>query len=210
MQIVRVVVAGMIAMLSACGEKGPVETAAAVPAAAQGPHAHAVTKQFSIEGSKLVIEEKTYVDGLAMRLDDGAGAVLTETPLSACAKLAIVAHGSLEFDAARFGEKPALMLVRNQEHPQGAILLIEPYSMTTLEDAFPSLVTEGGTLVASGDVGDAGWGSIDATKYGGEKAPHVRLDVKLPLRIAGQRRPTGCGHQCGSPVAARHQEKSGH
>lgn len=181
MQIMRVFVLGVVAVLAACGgaESGG-EAAVAAPPAKQGPHAKAVTKQFSIDMNKLVVEEKTYVDGLAMRLKDGAGAVLTEAPLSACAKMAVVSRGNLEFDAAIFGEKPALLLVRNEEHPQGAILLIEPYSTTTLEDAFPTLVTEGDMLVASGDIGDAGWGSIDATKYGGEKAPHVRVDVKLP------------------------------
>jgi hypothetical protein len=181
MQIMRGVAAGVIAVLAACSGGGSGgETAAAVPAVDKGPHAHAVTKQFTIDGGKLNVEEKTYVDGLAMRLENGAGAVLTQDPLSACAKLAVVAHGNLDYDAARFGDKPALMLVRNEEHPQGAALLLEPYSTSTLEDALPILVTEGNALSASGDVGDAGWGSIDATKYGGEKAPHVRLDVKLP------------------------------
>jgi hypothetical protein len=181
MQFVRAVAVGMVVLVAGCGGGGSGgETVAASAPVEQGPHAHAVTRQFSIDGGKLSVEEKTYVDGLAMRLENGAGAVLTETPLSACAKLAIVAHGNLDFDAARFGDKPALMLVRNEEHPQGAILLIEPYSTTTLEGAFPALVTEGKTLVASGDVGDAGWGSIDPTKYGAEKSPHVHLDVKLP------------------------------
>jgi hypothetical protein len=181
MQFMRVVTVGIVVLVGACGGGGSGgETVAASAPAEQGPHAHAVTRQFSIEVGKLVVDEKTFSDGLAMRLEDGAGAILTEAPLSACAKLAAVAHGSLGFDATTFGDKPALVLVRNQEHPQGAILLIEKYSTTTLEEAFPSLVTEGDTLIAAGDVGDAGWGSIDATKYGGEKSPHVRLDVKLP------------------------------
>jgi hypothetical protein len=41
-------------------------------------------------------------------------------------------------------------------------------------------VTEGPALIAKGDVGDAGWGSIDASKYGGENAPRARMDVDLP------------------------------
>jgi len=181
MQIMRVVVLGAVAVLAGCADaESGGDTAVADPPAKQGPHAHAVTKQFSIEMNKLIVEEKTYVDGLAMRLEDGAGAVLTETPMSACAKMAIVARGNLDFDAAIYGEKPALLLVRDEENPQGAILRIEPYSRSTLEATFPTLVTEGDMLVASGDVGDAGWGSIDPTQYGGEKAPHVRVDVKLP------------------------------
>jgi hypothetical protein len=181
MQIRRVVALGVIVVLGACGGAGSGgETAAAPRVAEQGPHAHAVTKQFSVDMDGLKVEEKTYVDGVALRTKDAAGALLTEVPLSACTKLAIVARGDLEFDSGTLGEKPALKLVRDEEHPKGAILLIEPYSTTTLEGDFPALVTDGGTLSASGDIGDAGWGSIDATKYGKEKAPHVRLDVKLP------------------------------
>ena len=181
MKIVRVVVAGVIVALGACGGTQPGGDAAAASAPAkQGPHAHAVTRQFSIEGSKLVVAESTYVDGIAMRFKDGAAVALTETPISACAKLAVMASSRTEFDTAALGAKPALMLVRNEEHPQGAILLIEPGSTTTLEATFPALVTKGDALIASGDVGDAGWGSIDATKYGAEKSPHVRLDVNLP------------------------------
>lgn len=182
MQFTRAVVGVILVVLAGCsGEGSGNEKAASAAAADKGPHARAQTWQFSIEGAELKVEEKTYVDGLAMRLEDGAGAVLTETPLSACARLAAVARGNLEFDAAIFGDKPAMMLVRNGEHPQGAVLLVEPYSTTTLEDAVPTLAIEGTTLSASGDVGDAGWGSIDATKYGRDKAPHVRLDVKLPF-----------------------------
>ena len=181
MKIVRVVVAGVIVALGACGGTQPGGDAAAASAPAkQGPHAHAVTRQFSIEGSKLVVAESTYVDGIAMRFKDGAAVALTETPISACAKLAVMASSRTEFDTAALGAKPALMLVRNEEHPQGAILLSEPGSTTTLEATFPALVTKGDALIASGDVGDAGWGSIDATKYGAEKSPHVRLDVNLP------------------------------
>ncbi len=181
MSSMRAVAVGFVVLLEACGGGGSGgETVAANAPVKQGAHATAVTKQFTIDNGKLQVEEKTYVDGLAMRLKDGAGAVLTEAPLSACAKLAVVARGKLDYDAAILGDKPALLLVRNEEHPQGAVLLIEPYSISTLEEAVPSLVTEGDTLTASGDVGDAGWGSIDATQYGGEKAPHVRLDVRLP------------------------------
>lgn len=182
MRVIRTVAVVLLGSLGACSGAGSGgETSAASAPVNQGPHAHAVTRQFSIDMGKLQTEEKTYVDGVAMRLEDGAGAILTEAPLSACAKMAVVARGNLDFDAATLGEKPALMLVRNEEHPQGAILLIEPYSTSTLEDALPALVTDSEVLAASGDVGDAGWGSIDPTKYGGEKAPHVRLDVKLPF-----------------------------
>lgn len=181
MQIKRVVAVGLIVLLGACGAGGSGGgSAAAVTPAKQGPHAKAVTRQFSVEMDKLVVDEKTYVDGLAMRFKDGAAAALSETPISACSKLAVVASSRSDFQTAALGDKPVLMLVRNGEHPQGAILLVEPYSTTTLEDAFPALVTDGDALLASGDVGDAGWGSIDATKYGAEKSPHVRLDVKLP------------------------------
>ena len=180
MQVMRAVALGMVVFVGACGgtESGSESVAASAPVK-QGPHAQAVTKQFTIETGKLLVEEKTYVDGVAMRLKDGAGAVLTEAPLSACAKLSVVARGNLDYDASTLGDKPALLLVRNEEHPQGAVLLTEPYSISTLEGALPTLVTEGDSLLASGDVGDAGWGSIDPTQYGGEKAPHVRLDVKL-------------------------------
>lgn len=181
MQIMRAVAVGVIFLLGACGGAGSgSESAAAVAPAKQGPHAKAVTKRFSVDMDKLVVEEKTYVDGLAMKFKDGAAAALTETPISACAKLSVTANSRSEFQTAALGDKPVLMLVRNEEHPQGAILLVEPYSTTTLEDAFPTLVTNGDALTASGDIGDAGWGSIDATKYGGQKSPHVRLDVNLP------------------------------
>ena len=62
-------------------------------------------------------------------------------------------------------------------YPQGAALVVEAYSTTTLEGTLPGLDTKGKEFVASGDVGDAGWGSIDPTKYGAEKSPHVRMDV---------------------------------
>ncbi|MEO7936323.1 MAG: hypothetical protein ABIR27_08690 [Dokdonella sp.] len=181
MKIIHVVVAGVIVALVACGGTQPgSDAAAASTPAKQGPHAHAVTKQFSIEGNKLVVAETTYVDGMAMRFKDGATVALTEAPISACAKLAVMANSRSEFETAALGAKPVLMLVRNEEYPQGAILLVEPGSTTTLEATFPALVTKGDALIASGDIGDAGWGSIDATKYGGEKSPHVRLDVNLP------------------------------
>ena len=183
MKIMRaVVVGGVVALLGACGGTGTgTESASAVAPAIQGPHAKAVTRQFSVEMDKLVVAEKIYVDGVAMKFKDGAAAALTETPISACAKLSVVVNSRSELQTAALGDKPVLMLVRNEEHPQGAILLVEPYSTTTLEDAFPALVTNGDALTASGDVGDAGWGSIDATKYGGEKSPHVRLDLNLPF-----------------------------
>lgn len=182
MKIVRIVLVGTIVVLGACGGTGSAgeSKAAVTPAAKQGPHAKAVTKRFSVDMDKLVVEEKTYVDGVAMRFKDSAAVALTEAPISACAKLAVIAESREELQTAALGDKPVLMLVRNEEHPQGAILLVEPYSTTTLEDAYPALVTTGDAVVASGDVGDAGWGSIDATKYGGAKAPHVRLDVNLP------------------------------
>ena len=186
MHVIRSFAVTVFALLGACGQAGTGGESNADPApAAQGPHAHAVTEQFSIDMGKLVVEEKTYVDGLAMRLADGAAAVLTEAPITACAKLAVVAQSRTELKTTALGEKPVLALVRNAEHPQGAILLLEPYSTTTLEDALPTLATEGNTLAASGDIGDAGWGSIDATQYGAEKAPHVRLDVKLPYAKPG-------------------------
>jgi hypothetical protein len=103
-----------------------------------------------------------------------------------------MARGNLDFKPAIHGEKPALLLVRNEEHPDGAILLVEAYSTTTVADTFPGLVTDGPALIAKGDVGDAGWGTIDASKYGSENAPRVRLDVNLPYAsLAG-----------GDPVAA--------
>jgi hypothetical protein len=169
-----------VVLAGACGGGGSGVTVAASAPVRQGPHVHAVTLHFSITMDKLEVEEKTYVDGLAMRLEDGEAAMLTEAPLSACAKLAVVAQGDLDFETSTFGDKPALKLVRNAEYPDGAILLVEPYSTTTLEGSYPALVTRGDRLLASGDVGDAGWGSIDATKYGAENAPHVRLDVELP------------------------------
>lgn len=182
MKSMRIVAAAMLGFLCACGQTS-VGKEASTPAdeARKGAHAHAETRQFSVEMGKLIVDEKNYVDGLAMRLKDGgAGAVLTEAPLSACAKLAVATRGNLEFNAASFGDKPTLVLIRNEEHPEGAILQLEPFSTTTLEDKFPGLVTEGDSLVAKADVGDAGWGSIDATKYGAKNAPHVRVDVELP------------------------------
>lgn len=182
MKIIQAVAVGLLTLAvvnhpaEAAGKK---ETVAGT-SVDQASRVHAVTRQFSIEGGELKIEENTYVDGVAIRLDDGAGAVLTRTPMSACDKLAVAAIGSLDFNASVFGDKPALVLVRNAEHPQGAILRTEPYVTSTLEESFPGLVTDGDTLKGSGDVGDAGWGSIDPTQYGAEKSPHVRLDVKLP------------------------------
>jgi len=179
----RIVSAGVLAFLCACGQSsvGKEVATAQGKAASKAPQPLAVTKQFNVEMDKLIAEESTYVDGFALRLKDGgAGAVLTEAPLSACARLAISARGNLEFNATTYGDKPTLLLIRNDEHPNGAILKLEPYVTTTLEDALPALVTDGDNLMAKGDVGDAGWGSIDPTKYGSEKAPHVRLNVKLP------------------------------
>lgn len=184
MKVMPFVAGGLIVVLGACGGTGSAgESAAAAPPAKQGPHAMAVTKHFSVEMDKLIVEEKSYVDGVAMRFKDAAAVALTEAPISACAKLAVVANSRTELQTTALGDKPVLMLVRNEEHPQGAILLVEPFSTTTLEDAFPALVTAGDALIAKADVGDAGWGSIDATKYGGAKAPHVRLDVNLPYSV---------------------------
>ena len=185
MKIMQVVVVGLIIVLGACGGAGSPAESAAAPVK-QGPHAKAVTKRFSVDLDKLVVEEKTYVDGLAMRFKDGAAVALTEAPISACAKLAVVANSGSEFQTEALSDKPVLMVVRNEQHPQGAILLVEPYSTTTLEEAFPALVTNGDALIASGDVGDAGWGSIDATKYAAEKSPHVRLDVSLPYSMRNE------------------------
>ena len=178
----RVMATSVLVMLCACGEQGIGKEASADAASARkGPHAQAVTRQFSIEMDKLIVAESTYVDGVAMRLKDGgAGVMLTEAPLSACARFSAGMRGDLDFDAATYGDKPVLLAVRNDEHPEGAILLLEPYSTTTLEDKVPVLVTEGDRLVAKGDVGDAGWGSIDATRYGAKNAAHVSLDVDLP------------------------------
>ncbi|HNV09565.1 MAG: hypothetical protein WBC13_12860 [Dokdonella sp.] len=182
MKMSRSALAVAVVMLMACTGGGPSgESVAATATAAKGPLAHVVTRQFSVEMDKLLVDEHVYVDGVAMRVEDGAGALLTETPLSACAKLAVVGRGNLEFDAATLGEKPALRLVQNSEYPQGAALVVEAYSTTTLEGTLPGLDTKGKEFVASGDVGDAGWGSIDPTKYGAEKSPHVRMDVKLPF-----------------------------
>ena len=181
MRIFRLAALGAIMFYGVChgAEPGGRAVASRSPDR-QAPHAHAVTKQFAILMGKLEVQGSTYVDGVALRLADGAGAVLTEHPLDACARLAVVAEGNLDFDTAKFGDKPALLLVRNAEHPEGAILLIEPNVTSTLEGSFPGLVTDGDALVASGDVGDAGWGSIDPTEYGAEKAPRVHLDVRLP------------------------------
>lgn len=186
MQAIRAIVVLAAAMLGSCGNAGSGgESVAASQPRQQGPQARAVTKSFSVEMDKLIVDEKTYVDGLAMRFENGAAAALTEAPISACTRLAVVAQSQTELQTSALAEKPVLMLVRNEEHPNGAILLVEPYSTTTLEDAFPALVTEGNELIAKGDVGDAGWGSIDATKYGAEGAPHVRLDVSLPYAKPG-------------------------
>ncbi|HQV73097.1 MAG TPA: hypothetical protein PLY64_08970, partial [Dokdonella sp.] len=96
----RIVSAGVLVFLCACGQSsvGKEVATAQGKAASKAPQPLAVTKQFNVEMDKLIAEESTYVDGLALRLNDGgAGAVLTEAPLSACAKLAISARGNLEF-----------------------------------------------------------------------------------------------------------------
>ena len=124
MKVSRSVLVIAVVMLMACKGGGPSgESVAATAAVAKGPHAHVVTRRFSTEMDKLIVDEHVYVDGVAMRVEDGAGALLTEAPMSACAKLAVVARGNLEFDAATLGEKPALRLVQNSEYPQGAALV---------------------------------------------------------------------------------------
>ena len=144
MKMSRSALAVAVVMLMACTGGGPSgESVAATATAAKGPLAHVVTRQFSVEMDKLLVDEHVYVDGVAMRVEDGAGALLTETPLSACAKLAVVGRGNLEFDAATLGEKPALRLVQNSEYPQGAALVVEAYSTTTLEGTLPGLDTKG-------------------------------------------------------------------
>lgn len=160
---------------------------------AKGDHANAVTKHFSIEMGKLIVEEDTFVDGVALRLADGSvGAILTQAPLDACRKLAIALRGDFEVAPASHGDKPVLQVVRDSEHPEGAILLKEPYMTTTLEDKVAALMAGPDRFVVKADVGDAGWGSIDATKYGGKNAPRAHLDIDLPYLGAGS----------GDPVAA--------
>lgn len=165
--------------LAACG--GGSDEAKAAPAAApSGPHATALTRKFSVMMDKLEVDEHRYVDGIAIKVPGGAAALLSATPLDACTKLAVGARAEPDYAALGADGKPSLVIVKDEEHPNGAALATQPYMTETLEEELPGLAVDGARFVFKADVGDAGWGQIDATKYGAKNSAHVSVDIDLP------------------------------
>lgn len=167
-------------VLVACGGGGSEPAKAAAAPAPAGPHATAFTRHFSVSMNKLEVDEHKYVDGVAVRVPGGGAALLSSVPLDACTKLAVIARPEADYAALASEGKPSLAVVKDEEHPNGAVLQTEPYMTQTLEESVPGLVTDGAKFVAKGDIGDAGWGQIDATKYGGTNSAHASLDIDLP------------------------------
>lgn len=164
--------------LASCG--GGVSEEAKAAAAPAGPHATAVTRKFSVMMDKLEVDEHKYVDGIAIKVPGGAAALLSVTPLDACMKLAVGARAEPSYSVLGSDGKPSLVIVKDEEHPKGAALATQPYMTETLEEELPGLAVDGAKFVFKADVGDAGWGQIDATKYGGTNSAHVSVDIDLP------------------------------
>jgi hypothetical protein len=77
--------------------------------------------------------------------------LLTAQPVDACLRLAVLARGSADFGAFASSEAPALVVVRNEEYPQGSVQLVATGSTTYLNQAVASLQTDGDRLVAKGE-----------------------------------------------------------
>ncbi len=141
---------GALAACSGGDDSGAVTAAvAAAPAKpASGVEATVRSLDYVDTGMKLV--EHHYVDGMALKTPDGPAALLTTTPLDACTRLAVLARGSADLGSFATAEVPALLIVRNEEYPQGSVQLVAPGQTTYLSQPMPSLQTDGDRLVAKG------------------------------------------------------------
>jgi len=162
--------AATLVMLGACGSSDPAE-----------PRELAVLTRFSVAMDTLSVEEHKYVDGIAVFVDGGRAVLLTEESLDACLKLAIAGTDSAEFELLAQDGKQGIRLVRDNAHLDGAVLEVGLGGDRIVTKTFPEFPTEGTSFEFEGDVGDAGGGTIDATRYGRENAPLLSLDVDLPF-----------------------------
>ncbi|MGQ0800668.1 MAG: hypothetical protein ACT4NL_11225 [Pseudomarimonas sp.] len=143
-----------LAALVACSggdDSGTVTAAgAAAPAKpASGVEAMVRSQDYDDTGPKLT--ERRYVDGMALKTPDGPAALLTTTPLDACTRLAVLARGNADLGSFATSEVPALVIVRNEEYPQGSVQLVAPGVTTYLSQPMASLQTDGDRLVAKGE-----------------------------------------------------------
>ncbi len=147
----RILLTLSLGVLTACsGSSEPgADTATAAPAKpASGVEAVVRTPDYDDDGLKLV--ERRYVDGIAMRTADGPAALLTLAPIDACTRLTVLSRGSADFGAFGTDDAPALVIVHNEEYPQGSVQLVARGSRTYLSQAIASLQTDGDRLVAKG------------------------------------------------------------
>jgi hypothetical protein len=136
--------------LSACGGGAEPGSDTSVPAAKSGSTAMAVVRTPDYDSGELKQIERRFVDGVALRTDDGPVALLTADPIDACTRLAVLARGSTDLRAFAITGAPVLMVVRNEEYTQGSVQLIEPHSSLYLAEAVPKLQADGDRLVAKG------------------------------------------------------------
>jgi hypothetical protein len=157
--------------LSACGGGAEPGSDTSVPAAKSGSTATAVVRiadNFSVEWKQI---EWHFVDGIALRTDDGPVALLTTDPIDACTRLAALARGSTDLRAFANAGAPVLIVVRNERYPQGSVQLIEPLSSMYLSsmylmEAIPTLQTDGDRLVAKGqEPGDEPFADKPSLEY---------------------------------------------
>lgn len=160
--------------LTACGggaEPGADTAAPAAEPAKPVSRAEAVVRTPDYDSTDMKLIERRYVDGVALRTGDGPAALLTATPIDACTRLAVLARGSADFSTFATAETPALVIVRNEEYPQGSAQLIEPGSSLYLAEAIPTLQTDGDRLVAKGQ---------EAGHQPFADKPSLEYDVDLP------------------------------
>lgn len=139
-------------VLAACGG-GTEPAATAAPAAEPAKpvsRAEAVVRQPDYDSSEMKLVERRYVDGIALQTSEGPAALLTTTAMDACTRLAVLARGSADFGVFAGDGTPALVVVRNEEYPQGSVQLVEPGVTTFLATAIPTLQADGDRLVAKG------------------------------------------------------------
>jgi hypothetical protein len=132
----------------------------------------AVARTQDWETGKVV--ERRYVDGVAIRADEGTVALLSQAPVDECLRLAVVAKKSVHVDAFSSDEQPVLAIVRNDEYPDGSVQLVEPSATTFLAETVPALQDGGDRLVAKGQTDSGSLGS-------GQEAPSLEYDVDLPF-----------------------------